>query len=134
MANSNTATADEPFSRTLNRKILVGGAKSWGKNFTRLISSIPLEKEKSKTTKKPKLNSKKLKKQFHMLWHTVRSINGNSSAVTIKANILNLQIEKTEELTNPILLTFIAWEVTSDRGMEKSTATEKVTRGQLTNL
>lgn len=39
-----------------------------------------------------------------MLWHTVRSINGNSSAVTIKANILNLQTEKTEELTNPILL------------------------------
>lgn len=39
-----------------------------------------------------------------MLWHTVRSIDGNSSAVTIKANILNLQTEKTEELTNPILL------------------------------
>lgn len=69
-----------------------------------------------------------------MLWRTVRSINGNSSAVTIKANIPNLQTEKTEELTNPILLTFVAWEVTSDRGMEKSTATQKVTRGQLTNL
>lgn len=69
-----------------------------------------------------------------MLWHIDRSINGNSSVVTIKANILNLQTEKTEELTNPILLTFTAWEVTSDRGMEKSTATEKVTKGQLTNL
>lgn len=69
-----------------------------------------------------------------MLWRTVRSIKGNSSTVTIKANIPNLQTEKTEELTNPILLTFMAWEVTSDRGKEKSTATQKVTRGQLTNL
>lgn len=69
-----------------------------------------------------------------MLRHRVRSINDNSSAVTVKANILNLQTEKTQELTNHILLTFMAREVTSDRGMEKSTATEKVTSGQLTNL
>lgn len=112
MANSDIVTADQPFLGCLTGcfwggEELGGREGAWGWNFTRLIITILLKKKrtKKKSQKNPtNPTQKNLKKPFHMLWHTVRSINGNSSAVTIKANILNLQTEKTEELTNPILL------------------------------